>query len=416
MSTYRLMDGAAGRPGTGSTGTQPPASPTAYSGPYVTGTLFKVTSTTWFQGFWWWVASGQSTAAQKFCLRAANASGAGNNTGTVIPASVVTSGALSAGWNYVPLPAPILLTQKWTYIAATGWTSTGAGFPLTDAQWGSGNPYSAGIVNGPLTAFSDQSGSSPDPFGCIQSCFSISGADPAATFPASSDGSFLGWLDVQVTDQAPAGASYRLFPSLEGWGTGIPPDFSPVQDTDGYAVGNTFSLSQPCTLERLWFLSPSGAAILPARCAIWDVTTQTVVAGTDRPSPSWLAESGSAASAGGGWAYADYSAAGVTLPAGKNMIAAVWSAGGSLWRSYSIPFWGTGGITGSAIAVGAAGLGNGPLSAPSTASGTPLQGAFEGPNTAWAYPGSWDAPENDWVDVEVTPAASGSGLLMASFP
>lgn len=413
MTTYRLLDGVAGRPGVGSSGTQPPATPTSFTGGYVAGTAYKVTGTAWLQGYWWWVASGQATAAQKFCIWSENIDGAGHSA-SVIPSSVVTSGTLAAGMNFVPLPSPIPLTRGWSYIAATGMTSTGAGFPLSNAQWGSGDPYSAGIVNGLLTAFSHTSGSRPDPFGSVQSCFSIAGSDPTVAFPASDDGAFLSWLDVQVTDQAPAGATYRLFPSLEGWGLGNSLDFNAVQDDDGYAVGNTVSLSAPCSPVRLWFLSGQGAQVLPSRCAVWDTTTQAVVAGTDKTSPAWKAEGGGTASAGSGWVYADYSASGVTLPAGRNLIPAVWTAGGSLWRSYSIPFWGSGGISGSALALGANGLGNGPLSAPSTVGGTPLQGAFEGPNTAWAFPGNWDAPENDWVDLEVQLALPGSGLLMAA--
>jgi hypothetical protein len=337
VTTYRLLDGVAGRPGTGSSGTRPPVAPTSYTGGYVAGTVYKVTSTTWLQGYWWWVASGQDTAPQKFCIWSENIDGTGRS-GSVIPTSVVTSATLAAGMNFVPLPAPVPLTRGWSYIAATGMNSTGPGFPLSDAQWASGDPYSAGIVNGPLTAFSHPSGSRPDPFGSVQSCFSVAGSDPTVTFPASDDGAFLSWLDVQVTDQPPAGATYRLFPSIEGWGLGNAPDFNVVQDNDGYTVGNTVSLAAACRPLRLWFLSGSGAAVLPSRCAVWDTVTQAVVAGTDKVSPAWLAEGGGAASAGSGWVYADYSASGVVLPVGRNLIPAVWTAGGSPWRGYSIPF------------------------------------------------------------------------------
>lgn len=411
MTTYRLMDGAAGRPGVGSSGTQPPAAATGLVAPYTVGTCFKVTKACWLEGYWWWVTSsgGQPTGAQKFCLWSANRDGSAAQRGSVISAATVTSGTLSAGWNYVPLAAPVPLTIGWTYLAVTGWAS-GTGIPYTASQFGSGDPYSAGIANGPLEGFSNTGGSNPDPFGNIQCAYDRTTGDPATAFPTTDGTSFNGWLDPQVTDTPPQDATWRLFPSVEGWQMGTAPDYnSNSTDTAGYVVGNTFSLSRQCRLLKLWFLSESGAAILPSRCAVWDVDTQAVVAGTDNASPSWKAEGGSAASAGGGWAYADYSAAGIILPPGRNMIATVYSAGGSVWRAWSIPFWGTGGISPlTAINIGGNGLDYGVISAPSTAGGVPLQGSFLGPGSGWGFPSDWNNPENDWVDAEVStvPAAT----------
>jgi hypothetical protein len=406
VTSYRLMDGASGRPGVGSSGTQPPASATALSGNYVVGTCFKVTTACWFQGYWWFVTAsgGQSTSPQKFALWSANRDGAAGARGSVISATVITSGTLSAGFNYVPLAAPVPLTIGWTYMATTGWVSA-TGIPLTDSQFGSGAPYSSGITNGPLAGFSNTDGSNADPFGNIQCAYSRVGADPAVNFPNTDDGGFNGWIDLQVTDTPPPNATYRLFPSVEGWQTGTAPDYNTTNDPDGYTIGNTFALAQQCKLLKLWFLSCSGVAALPTRCAIWDVNSQTEIAGTDISSPSWLTESGGAGSAGGGWVYCDYSGSGVVLPSGRNMIAAVYIASGQTWRGFSIPFWGTGGISGGpAINLGANGLNYGVISAPSTAGGTPLQGGYNGPGTPWGFPGSWNNPENDWTDVEVTAA------------
>lgn len=407
MSTYRLMDGVSGRPGTGSSGTQPPASATGLSGPYVVGTCFTTTSPCWLQGYWWWLTSsgGQPSGAQEFCLWSANRDGSAGNRGSVISAATITSGTLSPGWNYVPLTTPVPLTIGWTYIVTTGWT-TGTGIPYSNAQFGSGNPYSAGIVNGPLTGFSDTGGSNPDPFENLQCGYSRTTGNPATAFPTSASSSFNGWIDLQVTDVAPAGSTYRLFPSLEGWQLGTAPDFNNPTDPDGYTIGNTFSLSQTCQLMKIWFLSGPGATALPSRCAIWDVGTQTEVAGTDNSSPSWMTETGGAASPAAGWVYCDYSSAGIMLPASRNMISAAYSADATTWRFFCLPFWGTGGITmGSAINVGANGLDYGVISAPFTTGGTPLQGGYYGPNTGWGFPGLWNNPENDWTDVEVMPPA-----------
>jgi hypothetical protein len=405
VTSYRLMDGVAGRPGVGSSGTQPPASTTALSGPYVVGTCFKVTTACWLQGYWWWVApSGGTTAAQKFCLWSANIDGSASNRGSVIPAATITSGTLAVGFNYVPLAVPVPLTIGWTYLVTTGWAS-GSSIPYTANQFGSGKPYSAGIVNGPLTGFSDLGAGNVDPFGNLQCGYDRTAGDPAVNFPTTDDaGGFNGWIDPQVTDTPPANATYRLFPSLEGWQTGPGVDYNETNDPSGYTIGNTFSLSRSCNLLKLWFLSGSGGTALPTRCAVWDVLTQTEIAGTDNPSPSWLTETGSAASPGNGWVYCDYSGSGIVLPAGRNMIAAAYSATATLWRFYCLPFWGTGGISGGpALNLGANGLNYGVISAPSTAGGVPLQGGYYGPNLGWGFPGLWNNPENDWTDIEVSP-------------
>lgn len=398
------MDGVAGRPGVGSSGTRPPAAATGLVAPYTVGTCFKVTRACWLEGYWWWVTSsgGQPSGAQKFCLWSANRDGSAGRRGSVIPAATITSGALSPGFNYVPLSSPIPLTIGWTYLVVTGWAS-GTGIPYSPNQFGAGKPYSGGIVNGPLTGFSDQDGSGPDPFANFQCAYDRTTGDPATAFPTTDDaGGFNGWIDVQVTDVAPAGSTYRLFPSLEGWQQGTPPDYNAPTETQGYVIGNTFTLSRQARLLKLWWLSAPAAVALPTRCAIWDVQTQTTVSGTDNASPAWLNESGGAGSAGGGWVYCDYSASGIVLPPGRNMIAAAYHDAGVLWRSYSIPFWGTGGISGGpAIVLGANGLNYGVISAPSTAAGAPLQGGFYGPTLGWGFPGFWNNPENDWTDVEV---------------
>ena len=187
MTTYRLMDGASGRPGTGSSGTRPPSSTTGFGGnPYVVGTCFTTTSACWLEGYWWYVCAsgGQSVSAQKFALWSANRDGAASQRGSVIPAATVTSGTLTAGqFNYVPLANPVPLTIGWTYIAATGWATGSGGIPYTASQFGSGNPYASGITNGPLTGFSDLSASNPDPFGNYQCAYVNDGSDPAADFP-----------------------------------------------------------------------------------------------------------------------------------------------------------------------------------------------------------------------------------------
>ena len=368
--TYRLFPSTNG-----------PASPVSYSGPFVCGVVVGVTTGgCWLDGYWWWVCpTGQSTSPQKFALWCLYNS----NSGSLVANSTVTSGALTAGaWNYVKLTAPVPLALGATYVAATGFSGS---FPDTNSQFGSGEPYSAGIVNGPLTAYSDASGSNPSPFKTAQAVFSVASSDPTAFAPVYGSSSCNFWMDLLVDTNPPATAtSYRLWPSYPT----LPGHLD--SDTAGYTLATEFQLSKSCTLDNIWFYSASGASVLPTQCAIWSVSSQSVVAGTDNTSPSW------SGAAGSGWVACSYS--GVTLPAGDYKVA-VFYGGGAQWYQATTSYWGGGGI-------GASGITNGPVTAPGTSGATsPGQGTYN--KGSWAYPQSYDsagAGENFWVDVEVTPS------------
>jgi hypothetical protein len=367
--TYRLFATVAG-----------PTTPVSYSGPFMSGVVFTVTTGgCWLDGYWWWVCStGQSTAAQKFTLWCMYN---GPDSGSLVPGSTVTSGTLTAGqWNYVKLPAPIPLAIEATYVAATGFTG---GFPDTNGQWGSGDPYGNGIVSGPLTAYSDVSGTRPSPFNTAQSVFSVASSDPTTLMPIYGSSACNFWMDVQVDTNPPTGASYRLwpgYPTLPG---------ALASDTQGYTLATEFKLSAPCTLDNIWFYSASGATVLPTRCAIWNVSSQGEVSGTDNASPSW------SGAAGSGWVSCAYS--GVTLPAGDYKVA-VFHAGGQQWFQGTPAYWTTG--------PGSNGITAGPVTAPSASAATsPGQSTYN--SGSWAYPQTYAAAsgENYWVDVEVTPSS-----------
>jgi hypothetical protein len=387
MATYRLFPSTDG-----------PSSPVSYSGPFLAGALFGVTSNCWFEGYWWWVCpSGQSTSPQKFALWQLYGGGEGN----VVPGSVVTSGSLTAGqWNYIPLPAPVQLSignvtglGAAIYEVATGFSGS---FPITNGQFGAGDPFAAGITNGPLFAYSDQGASAPCPTMQAQGSFGVAGTDPSVYLPDQSSGSANFWIDLQISDTAPTGygGSYRLWPNF--------PTVFPTQstiDTEAQTVGTQFSLSEPCALDNVWFYSPPFAKDLPASTQIWDASTQTLVSGTNLTA-SW---SGGLAS---GWVSNSYANAGVVLPAG-NYIATVYYGGGNVFymesRGYFDSFEGDAGPA-------ANGMINGPLSSPSLAK------AFNPPGgnscyhigTGPAYPNMWDTldgGENRWIDIEVTPSS-----------
>jgi hypothetical protein len=217
-----------------------------------------------------------------------------------------------------------------------------------------------------------------------QGVFSVAGSDPTALMPANGNQSDNLWIDLQVGTTPSAGTSYRLwpnYPTLPGAASSSPA---------GYTLATEFQLSQSCTLDNIWFYSASGAAVLPTRCAIWDVATQSVVSVTDNTSPSW---SGTAAS---GWVSCAYN--GVTLPAGDYKVA-VFYGGSSDWFLFTTGYWGTGGP-------GASGITTGPVTAPGNSTATsPGQSTYN--EASWGYPQTYGTNgngENYWVDVEVTPA------------
>jgi Domain of unknown function (DUF4082) len=392
MTSYRLYPSTNG-----------PASSTAFGGTIIVGLSFEVTSDNiYMEGFWWWRAdSSQSSAAQKFCLW--QDQGNGVFPGILIPGTTVTSGTLALGWNYVPFPTPIPLTRGFSYRAQTGMTGN---FPDTPGMFGTGGAYAGGITNGPLTAFSDQAangGTNPEPLGNPQSAYATSTSDPTLAAASAGNGSFNCWLDVQVTDVVPANPVYRLWPNS---GFGQPEGLT--NDSE-YVLATEFSVSRACKLDGIWHQSPipnvGPATVLPSRCAIWDVNSQTVVPGTDNSSPTW------SGAAGSGWVKCDYSSSGVILQPGTNYKVSTYSAGGtgSKWFTGATGYWTTGGG-------GAGGRQFGVLSAPDDAHASPGQMSWHGPGLGWAYPATSASQEINWVDVSVTPVASGSGLLMASFP
>jgi hypothetical protein len=348
----------------------------------------------WLSGYRWWVASStQDTAAQKFALwdlAVANGSG---GAAFNIAAATITSGAFATGqFNTVLLGTPVALTPDIPYIAATGGALT-HGFPDTTNQFAAAQPYSSGITNGPLFAYGSPIGS-----GFPQNPFTTAGADPSVLFPNSNNANDILWIDVIVTDQAPGGTTaYRAYPNM------IMP-YSPVgtaggntTDTTGYTLALQFSLTQACTLQKIWHYSYTSTTALPTRCCIWNVNSQTEVAGTDNSSPSWKNTSGAAASTGDGWIYCDYSASGVTLNASQQYKVSTFHGAGAHWFSAEPSMFGAGNTFG-------AGFTNGPLVIPNNASATPGQQSWD--TAVFGYPNTSNSPEADWIDVEVQPVTA----------
>ena len=385
MTTYRLMDGASGRPGVGSSGTQPPGSSTAATGGWLLGTIFSVTSqVAWLNGYYFWVPPGGDTVARKFALWNRYSSSAQN----LVSGSTVTSGTLTAGsMNFVALSPPVQLAPGALYVAATGWTAVN-GIPLSSAQFGGSDPYASGITNGILTGWSDVTGSNTFPaaasnYNLGQGLFSNSlGNDPTAAMPNAGGTSDNFWVDVEISDTAPGGyaGSYRLYPNIADFG-----NFS--DDTaNNFTLGMEFVLSGACTVDNIWFYSPPGVTQLPTEIGVYQVSDTTLVLSDS--SPSW------SGAAGSGWV----SALSGSLSASVKYKVVVLNGAGSpaVWNGAITDYWSTG--------FGGSGLTSGPLSAYSNAAAdSPGQETYNAGATI-AYPATNIGPYSYGVDIEVTPA------------
>jgi len=392
VTTYRLFPATSG-----------PATATSYSGNYLAAVGFEVTASgLYLTGYWWWCCgTGQQTTAVKHALWE---QGSGGTGAAVVPGSTVTSGTLTAGaWNYTALPAPLALSVNVFYQACVGFVSTG-GFPETDNQFGTGQPLASGITSGPLFAY----GNNPTPSGITgQSQFSsTAGSDPAAGQPVSTFNNANFWMDLQVTDQVPSGATYRLWPSQP-----YPYNWQP-DTANNFTLATEFSLSQACQVSNVWFYSPAGTTQLPTDVGIWKVSNQSLVAGTHVVSPSW------SGAAGSGWVSCPYT--GLNLPAGDYKVAVANTAASPvIWNATTFPYWAD---AGNPVAPGMNGITTGPLSAPSNATATaPGQSTYHA-SAVFQWPDTY-APgigsATYWTDIEVsvaTNAPAGAAAVAAAAP
>lgn len=418
MSSYRLFPSTNGPASTAAPG---------YSGNFIAGVEFYVSQgNCWFEGYWWWVcASGnQPTGPTKCALW-----NAVQNNGLLVANSVVTSGTLAAGqWNYIPLSTPIQLAIGTPYVAAI---AVNGPFADTPSQFNAGDPFSAGIINGPLAAYSGTTGSNKPPYNNGQATFTTTGSDPASTIPLNTDpggdGGSNFWVDVQVSDTAPAGyaGSYRLWPNKL--------DASPYTTGDNmsnYVVGTEIHLTQACTLNGIWYYSPtnSGTAQLATSADVWDIGTQANVASIS--SPSW------SGAAGSGWVRAAF-AAGTTLGPGNYRVSIYnGAASPDSWSPKQLGYWAFY-PPGNYRAEAPNGITSGPLYAPPTANAAtayeygglasatppysngsqePGQGVFAvGPPNQYPYLYVDAFFQTYWVDLEVTPLGLNSGAFLTFF-
>lgn len=176
--------------------------------------------------------------------------------------------------------------------------------------------------------------------------------------------------------------TYRLFPSTT-------PSSGNLLGT-GYTLGTQFTVSQPCTLIRVWFYSPPGVLVLPSRCGVWDVLSELTVPGGDIAAPAW------SGGAGAGWIFVHCGGASAVLNAGHSYKVAVFAITGTPWFEVTDNYWTSG--------PGSAGITSGLISAPADSAANPGQGSYSTATGVWNYPDCGGGGGNYWIDAEVDPS------------
>jgi len=169
--------------------------------------------------------------------------------------------------------------------------------------------------------------------------------------------------------------------------------FSQATPTGGFTtsenevtIGITFALSQSCTLNAIWWYSPSGATSLPT-IGLYEVSGQVLVATL---SPAW------SGAAGSGWVRGPFVTPPVLTAVTIYKACVYLLAADSLYETDD--YWSTG--------PGASGLSNGPLLAPSASSSSDGQEDYNFA-VGISYPGTTYTSANWWIDPEVTPVSTG---------
>jgi hypothetical protein len=319
VATYRYF---AGNPSltalTGSSGTQ-----------FICGITGEHRTAPWLTAYWWYVPATGSTAPQTFCAWCMTS----GTAGTLIAASVATSGTLTAGqWNRIPLASPIPLAPNTPYIFQTGFT-IGTTFANQSGYFNGGGTDPAGITvnNGlgqvAIIAYGDSTdgGTNGNPLGASQALFLVgSGTDPTAHMANEAGSGANFGMDAEFSDVMPA--SYTG--NLELYPNSVVANHSATLDLNvNYNVGTVYQQGrQPVLGVR--FFSGAGASGLPTKISIWSVSSLSRTEVLANTSPSWSGAVGS------GWVTALFPGSPV-LPAGE-YVACAYNSNGTVTGGWNM--------------------------------------------------------------------------------
>lgn len=300
-----------------------------FTGDFIAGMAFTVINVSWFMGYWYYLCpNGGVQQTQKFALWAAN----GVNVGEIIEGSVITSGPLFVGWNFIAIPTPIQLGVGVVYVAATGVNGN-----FTDLQnvFGVGEPLANGVFSANQTAFtySDLTGGLGGSPYVNQGLFSTAGNDPSLTMPIQQSNSSWFGMDVQLADGPPLGykGTFRMFTDpANSLAYQISPD-----NAVNYIVGTFTGAFRAVTVKRIWYYSPAGTVQLATSADIWLYTGNPDDVNVYHDgSPAWSGPAGS------GWVSVEVP--NVKLKVFTNYAVTVYNGDPvpDEWSAKSVFFWG----------------------------------------------------------------------------
>lgn len=392
MTDYRIFSGP-GAPWPPASAPPPPAASTAFAAPIVLAAGFTVTAYSWYKGPSYWRADNSAPGtAQKFALLQIVGSIVGSGIPPIVlPAGTITSGPLTAAqWNDALYGTPIQLTPNVPYMVSTGLTGN---FNFVATFWQSGGG-AAGLVNGPLKFYKNGG----DIFSNGQELFNTGGgSDPTVTLPNTGNNGFDAGLDTIISNVAPAGALYRIFPpGLVPNGLGVN-----LAGTDAATISMQVNVTHAAQSVNIWHYSGPGCTALPDDCAIYNIAGPVAVVTVT--GATW------SGAAGSGWVKCTNLPA-TSLAVGSYKVATHRATTGPQWFTAISSFWTTQlGSTGVLV--------NGPVNAPTRAASA-NQGTFDNltPGVI-TYPTQFN-DEGYWLDLEVLPtaAAAGGGALLAAWP
>jgi hypothetical protein len=234
-----------------------------FTGDFIAAMSFTTTTPIWFVGYWYYVCpNGGVQQTQKFALWSANAEMAGE----LIPGSVVTSGPLFVGWNFIAIPIPIRLGIGVVYVASTGVNGN-----FTDLQnvFGVDEPGAGGAFSqgGYAFAYSDLIGGNAESPYVNQGLFSTASNDPSAVFPTQQSNSSWFGMDVQLQVGPNLGykGTYRIWDDpFNSLAYTVSPD-----NAVNYVVGTGYLLFCNATVKKIWYYSPEGTVQLATSADIW---------------------------------------------------------------------------------------------------------------------------------------------------
>lgn len=286
--------------------------------PQFCGTGFNVNDdAASFVGYRYWVSSDNPTTGVGGAHSATFGlwHETGDASGEFVAGSKIAAtweGNWQTAWQNVVLPKPIPLVEGESYRIVVRQVDRDPGTVFR----------STALSSGPISLGATTTTAGTPTYTLVTS----SSGDVDTVYPSTSSTQFWHMLDPLVTTSNPVPA--RLYQDFEQGSTSVGNILA-----NASTIALQFNVSRRSQLTKILHYSPtlndSGgpATVLPQKCALWDASTKQPVPGTMNISPAWknLAD-GTAATAGVGWIYCDYTSADIYLERGSYYVSTYYGA------------------------------------------------------------------------------------------